>query len=49
MFSAAMQTDVQLLVQVTGSVDESVKLWQEAGDTLEQRHHLVSCCGCLSC
>ena len=27
---------------VTGSVDESVKLWQEAGDTLEQRHHLVS-------
>ncbi|PRW33530.1 WD repeat-containing 61 [Chlorella sorokiniana] len=26
---------------VTGSVDESVKLWQEAGDTLEQRHHLV--------
>ncbi|EFN53663.1 hypothetical protein CHLNCDRAFT_36331 [Chlorella variabilis] len=26
---------------VTGSVDESVKLWQEVGDTLEQQHHLV--------
>ncbi|KAL4857036.1 WD repeat-containing protein VIP3 [Chlorella vulgaris] len=26
---------------VTGSVDESVKLWQESGDTLEQQHHLV--------
>ena len=30
---------------VTGSVDESVKLWQEAEDTLEQRHHLVSARG----
>lgn len=28
-------------VLVTGSVDESVKLWQEAGDALEQKHHLV--------
>ena len=27
---------------VTGSVDESVKLWSEVGDTLEQKHHLVS-------
>jgi WD repeat-containing protein 61 len=27
---------------VTGSVDESVKLWRETGDTLEQVHHLVS-------
>ncbi|KAL4419861.1 hypothetical protein ABPG75_006959 [Micractinium tetrahymenae] len=26
---------------VTGSVDESVKLWNEAGDTLEQKHQLV--------
>ncbi|PSC74984.1 WD repeat-containing 61 [Micractinium conductrix] len=26
---------------VTGSVDESVKLWSEAGDSLEQKHHLV--------
>lgn len=30
---------------VTGSVDESVKLWQEVGDTLEQQHHLVSAIG----
>ena len=35
-------------VLVTGSVDESAKLWQEAGDTLEQRHHLVGACmGCM--
>lgn len=27
---------------VTGSVDESVKLWRETGDVLEQVHHLVS-------
>jgi hypothetical protein len=33
---------------VTGSVDESVKLWQESGDTLEQQHHLVSIHAALS-
>ena len=27
---------------VTGSVDESVKLWQESADGLEQKHHVVS-------
>lgn len=27
---------------VTGSVDESIKLWSEVGDTLEQKHILVS-------
>lgn len=25
----------------TGSVDESVKLWQDSGEGLEQKHHLV--------
>lgn len=29
-------------VLVTGSVDESVKLWQEGGDGLQQLHILVS-------
>lgn len=38
-WAAAWAPDGSTLV--TGSVDESVKLWQEAGDTLEQRHHLV--------
>lgn len=28
-------------VLVTGSVDESVKLWAESADGLEQRHHVV--------
>ena len=27
---------------ITGSVDESVKLWQEGTDTLEMLHRLVS-------
>jgi WD40 repeat protein len=26
---------------VTGSVDESVKLWQQSGDTLQYMHKLV--------
>lgn len=29
-------------VLVTGSVDESVKLWQAGGPVLEQKHQLVS-------
>jgi WD repeat-containing protein 61 len=29
-------------ILVTGSVDESVKLWKQEGDGLEQLHHLVS-------
>lgn len=38
-WTAAWAPDGDTLV--TGSVDESVKLWNEAGDTLEQKHQLV--------
>lgn len=38
-WTAAWAPDGSTLV--TGSVDESVKLWNEAGDTLEQKHQLV--------
>lgn len=31
-------------ILATGSVDESVKLWAEGADGLEQKHQLVSRC-----